>query len=222
MTAPRAFVPRASVFTKGEVAQIISECSERVGGILDMDSLANYEAKYEMPIKTSFLGHEVHGQRTWTQGAVLMQSLNILENFDLRSMGHNSTAYIHTVSQALNLAFADRQTYYGDPDFVDVPIEGLLSKEYARERAKLIDPDHAFPPKLPSPGDPWRYSKVSPASVGDVPRTKEVAASNGASSDEVGTTHISVIDGEGNMVAATPSGGSFLEIRLLPRTRICA
>ena len=202
-------------FYEGEVAQIIAECSERVGGILDMDSLADYEAKYETPIKTSFLGHEIHGQRTWTQGAVLMQSLNMLENIDLRSMGHNSTAYIHTVSQALNLAFADRQTYYGDPDFADVPIEGLLSKDYARERVKLIDPGRAFP-ETPDPGDPWRYSKVSPASMGDVPRTKEPAASSAASSDEVGTTHISVIDGEGNMVAATPSGGSFSKSVFFP------
>ena len=106
-------------FYTGEVAEIIAECSESVGGILDMDSLADFEAKYESPIKISFLGHEIHGQRTWTQGAVLMQALNILENFDLRAMGHNSTAYIHTVSQALNLAFADRQAYYGDPDFAD-------------------------------------------------------------------------------------------------------
>ena len=158
-------------FYEGEVARTIAECSKRVGGILDMDTLADYEAQYETPIKTSFLGHEVHGQRTWTQGAVLMQSLNILENVDLRSMGHNSTAYIHTVSQALNLAFADRQTYYGDPDFADVPIEGLLSKDYARERVKLIDPGRAFP-ETPDPGDPWRYYKVSPVSVRRCPKDK--------------------------------------------------
>ena len=112
-------------FYTGEVAQIIAECSERVGGVLDMPSLAAYEAKYETPVKTGYMGYEVHGQQTWTQGAVLMQALNILENFDLRAMGHNSTAYIHTVSQAVNLAFADREAYYGDPDFVTVPIDGL-------------------------------------------------------------------------------------------------
>ncbi len=202
-------------FYEGEVARTIAECSERVGGILDMDSLADYEAKYETPIKTSFLGHEVHGQRTWTQGAVLMQSLNILENFDLRAMGHNSTAYIHTVSQAINLAFADRQTYYGDPDFADIPIDGLLSKDYARERAKLINPARAFP-ETPEPGDPWKYSSTPRPfrNEGDAKGAKRHSQgmstpSNGASSDEVGTTHISVIDGEGNMVAATPSGGSF-------------
>ena len=208
-------------FYEGEVARTIAECSERVGGILDMDSLADYEAKYETPIKTSFLGHEVHGQRTWTQGAVLMQSLKILENVDLRSMGHNSTAYIHTVSQALNLAFADRQTYYGDPDFADVPIEGLLSKEYARERAKLIDPDRAFP-ETPQPGDPWKYSseprpfREAKGALDGARNAVERGMSTQTSSDEVGTTHISVIDGEGNMVAATPSGGSFSKSVFFP------
>ena len=194
-------------FYEGEVARNIAYCSQSVGGILDMDSLAGFEAKYETPIKTSFLGHEIHGQRTWTQSAVLMQAVNILEQFDLRAMGHNSTAYIHTVSQALNLAFADRQAYYGDPDFSDIPIDGLLSKEYARERAALIDATSAFA-ETPEPGDPWRYSSVSGADArSDV--SVEASGRDGASSDEVGTTHISVIDREGNMVAATPSGGSF-------------
>ena len=149
-------------FYTGEVAQIIHDCAHSVGGILGLKSLAPYEAKYETPLKTSYMGHEIHGQRTWTQGAVLMQALNILENFDLREMGHNSTAYIHTVSQALNLAFADREAYYGDPDFAVVPVDGLLSKEYARERAAMIDPSRAFP-KLPPHGDPWRYSSTSGA-----------------------------------------------------------
>ena len=194
-------------FYEGEVARNIAYCSQSVGGILDMESLAGYEAKYETPIKTSFLGHEIHGQRTWTQSAVLMQAINILENFDLRAMGHNSTDYIHTISQALNLAFADRQVYYGDPDFSDIPIDGLLSKKYARERAMLIDANRAFA-ETPEPGDPWRYSSVS----GDAVRADMAVEASGrdeASSDEVGTTHISVIDREGNMVAATPSGGSF-------------
>ena len=219
-------------FYTGEVAEIIAECSESVGGILDMDSLADFEAKYESPIKISFLGHEIHGQRTWTQGAVLMQALNILENFDLRAMGHNSTAYIHTVSQALNLAFADRQAYYGDPDFAAVPIDGLLSKDYARERAAVIDPNKAFA-ETPAPGDPWKHCPLrddggtqaipSPLQGGDSegvsrgmhgkspkPRGDE------ESSDQSGTTHISVIDHEGNMVAATPSGGSFSKSAFFP------
>ena len=202
-------------FYSGEVARNIAYCSQSVGGILDLDSLAGYEAKYETPIKTSFLGHEIHGQRTWTQSAVLMQAINILENFDLRSMGHNSTAYVHTVSQALNLAFADRQTYYGDPDFSDIPIDGLLSKDYARERAALVDANTAFA-ETPERGDPWKYSTITgfPRSRGKCPKDK--GGANRASSDEVGTTHISVIDREGNMVAATPSGGSFSKSVFFP------
>ncbi len=201
-------------FYMGDVAQIIAGCSEGVGGVLDIDSLAGYEAKFETPIKTSFLGHVVHGQRTWTQGAVLMQTLNILENFDLRSMGHNSTAYIHTVSQAVNLAFADREAYYGDPDFAEVPIDGLLSKDYARERSALIDPASAFV-ELPAPGDPWKYSSGSgaPAPARELIATPGGDAGGGSDS---GTTHISAIDRDGNMVAATPSGGSFAKSAFFP------
>ena len=209
-------------FYSGEVARNIVYCSHSVGGILDMDSLAGYEAKYETPIKTSFLGHEIHGQRTWTQSAVLMQAINILENFDLRAMGHNSTAYIHTVSQALNLAFADRQAYYGDPDFAEVPIDGLLSKEYARERAAIVDANTAFA-ETPEPGDPCRYSSTTRPfrNEGDANGAQRNSQgmptpNNAASSDEVGTTHISVIDREGNMVAATPSGGSFSKSVFFP------
>ena len=197
-------------FYTGEVGRIIAECSQRVGGILDIDSLADYEAKYETPTKTSFLGHEVHGQRTWTQGAVLMQALNILENFDLRAMGHNSTTYIHTVSQALNLAFADRQAYYGDPDFSDIPIDGLLSKDYAHARASMIDPARAFA-ETPTPGNPWEYSSASGS-----PRLQDKEGQSEQNSDQSGTTHISVIDREGNMVAATPSGGSFSKSVFFP------
>ena len=193
-------------FYTGEVAQIIHDCAHSVGGILGLKSLASYEAKYETPLKTSFLGHEIHGQRTWTQGAVLMQALNILENFDIRAMGHNSTAYIHTVSQAINLAFADREAYYGDPDFATVPVDGLLSKQYARERAAMVDPSRAFS-ELPPPGDPWRYSSKSGAPA---PAREPVPAASGVDSGpESGTTHISTIDRDGNMVCATPSGGGF-------------
>ena len=200
-------------FYTGEIAEIIAECSERVGGVLDMQSLAAYEAKYETPVKTGYMGYEVHGQSTWTQGAVLMQALNILENFDLRAMGHNSTAYIHTVSQAVNLAFADREAYYGDPDFATVPIDGLLSKEYARERAALIDSTKAMP-ELPAPGDPWKHSTLSGAP--STAREPVAAAGDGDGGADSGTTHISSIDRDGNLVCATPSGGSFAKSVFFP------
>ena len=193
-------------FYTGELAQVIHDCAHSVGGILGLKSLASYEAKYETPLSTTYMGHEVHGQRTWTQGAVLMQALNILENFDLRGMGHNSTAYIHTVSQAVNLAFADREAYYGDPDFAQVPVDGLLSKEYAKERAAMIDPNRAMP-ELPPPGDPWKYSAMS-GNAAESRNPVATAAADGGGADS-GTTHISAIDRDGNMVCATPSGGSF-------------
>ena len=193
-------------FYTGELAQVIHDCAHSVGGILGLKSLASYEAKYETPLSTTYMGHEVHGQRTWTQGAVLMQSLNILENFDLRGMGHNSTAYIHTVSQAVNLAFADREAYYGDPDFAQVPVDGLLSKEYAKERAAMIDPNRAMP-ELPPPGDPWKHSSMS-GKAAEQRNPVASAAADGGGADS-GTTHISAIDRDGNMVCATPSGGSF-------------
>ena len=194
-------------FYTGEVAKTIVQCSQRVGGILELADLASYESSFETPVKTSFAGYEVHGQSTWSQAPVLLQTLNILENFDLKGMGHNSPAYVHTVVEATKLALADRQAYYGDPEYVTVPIDGLLSREYAAQRARLIDPGKAHP-EQPPPGDPWRYSRMK-----GMPRpvlAAEVASSDGdGSGDQAGTTHISVIDRDGNMVCATPSGAAF-------------
>jgi len=193
-------------FYTGEVAQMISDASQSVGGIMDMEDLANYHVEYETPAKTSFMGHEIHTQSFWTQAPVLLQALNILENFDLKGMGHNSTDYIHTITEALKLALADRQAYYGDPNFATIPMDGLLSKEYGKERASLIDSGKASP-GLPSAGNPWRYSTLS--GVPQAAHTAEAAGSDGGGGDDGGTTHVSVIDRDGNMVCATPSGGSF-------------
>jgi gamma-glutamyltranspeptidase/glutathione hydrolase len=192
-------------FYRGEIAQMMIEGVQRVGGILSLDDLANYEAQYETPVKISYLGYEIHGHATWTQGMVLMQALNMLEHFDLRSMGHNSPTYIHTVLEAIKLALADREAYYGDPDFVTVPIDGLLAKAYAAERAKLIDLNKAYP-ELPPVGDPYPYASCS----GRAPAAPVVAVSGGGDdSHSSGTTHVSAIDRDGNLVCATPSGGAF-------------
>ena len=141
---------------------------------------------------------------------MLLQALNMLEHFDLRGMGHNSPQYIHTVAEAIKLAFADRERYYGDPDFASVPIDGLVSKEYATSRARLIENDRACP-ELPEFGDPWRYSVKEPGSpvasgtgVGTTPDPE-----SGGRRAEGGTTHFAIIDREGSMVCATPSGGAF-------------
>ena len=131
-----------------------------MGGILSMEDLSGYHAQFCEPVTTTFQGCEVWGQDSWTQGPMLMQALNILENFDLKAMGHNSPAYIHTVAEALKLCFGDREAFYGDPDFATVPMDGLLSKEYAAIRAGEIDPEGAYPEQRPA-GDPWRFSTKS-------------------------------------------------------------
>ena len=196
------------VFYEGDIARTIVECSDRVGGLLSMEDLAGYRAKFDEPIRTTFMGHEVCAQSTWTQGAVMLQALNMLEHFDLRAMVHNSSQYIHTVAEALKLAFADRESYYGDPDFVRVPVDGLLSKEYAATRAGLIRGDAACP-ELPEPGDPWRHDGgAPPISRGEVIAGTPSSGDGGAPTRD-GTTHFAIIDHEGNMVCATPSGGRF-------------
>ncbi len=203
-------------FYRGPVAQQIADSVASVGGIMSMEDLAAYKSQYETPVKTTFHGYEIHGQDSWTQGPVLMQTLNMLERFDLRAMGHNSPAYIHTVAEAIKLGFGDREAHYGDPDFSTIPIDGLLSKEYAAERARLIDLETAYPAQ-PEGGDPWRYSKKSrgPNVHGNggahgsngLPAPSDPATADASAKE--GTTHVSAMDRQGNMVCGTISGGAF-------------
>ena len=192
-------------FYRGGVAGLIVKSSTSVGGVLGYDDLAGYESQFEEPLGTTFAGYEICGQRTWSQAAVLLQTLNMLEHFDLKAMGHNTPAYIHTVTEALKLSMADRQTFYGDPDYADVPVEGLLSKDYGATRSAVIDANRAAP-EMPSPGDPWAYSSRPGKPVAAV---VPAGRSNGEPGGEVGTTHVAAIDREGNLACATPSGGSF-------------
>ena len=192
-------------FYTGEVAETIVECSQRVGGIISREDLASYSSKFDEPVKTTFMGREIYGQPTWTQAPVLLQTLNVLEHFDLKSMGHNTPGYVHTVIEALKLAMADRQAHYGDPEFSTIPIDGLMSKEYAAERARLIDTGKAHP-ELPPAGDPWRFSRMTGAPAA---QPAAVPTAGDGAGDDSGTTHIAVLDRVGNMVCATPSGGSF-------------
>ena len=206
------------VFYKGAIAKTIVDSSARVGGILSMDDLANYKSQFSEPVSSTFAGHEILGHDSWSQGPMVQQTLNILENFNLEAMGHNSPEYIHTVAEALKLAFGDREAFYADPNFAEVPIDGLLSKEYAAKRAQLLDPEGAYPEQRP-PGDPWKYSKGN----GAVPAAASIAplgaaSGNGAgdSSSHEGTTHVSVLDAQGNMVCGTISGGSFSKSVFFP------
>jgi len=202
------------VFYKGPVAKLIVDCAEQVGGILSMGDLASYKSQFGAIVSSTFAGHEISGHDTWTQGPMLQQALNMLEQFDLRAMGHNSAAYIHTVTEALKLVFGDREAYYGDPEFAAVPIDGLMSKAYAAERAALIDPERALPEQA-APGDPWKYSKAD----GPVAVARQTAPSGpGAcdSSSVEGTTHVSVLDAKGNLACATISGGAFAKSVFFP------
>ncbi len=200
-------------FYRGDIAQAIAHFSQKVGGILSLEDLAAYRARFEEPLRTTFAEKEICAQSTWTQGAVLLQALNILEQFDLKQLGHNTPQYIHLVTEAIKLAFADRERYYGDPSFARVPLQGLLSKEYAAKRAALIRMDKAYP-ELPPAGDPWSYDHGEPALANFTPPqpTKEKVSSH----SHEGTTHIAVIDRDGNMICMTPSGGAFRKSAFLP------
>jgi gamma-glutamyltranspeptidase/glutathione hydrolase len=186
-------------FYTGDIARTIVDFSEQVGGLLTLDDFAGYHSTLETPLQTTYRGIDVYGHQTWSQSAVLLQALNILEGFDLKSLGHNSAAYIHVVTEAIKLAMADRERFYGDPDFVEVPIEALLSKAYAAERRKLIDLDKAAP-EMPPYGDP-----TAGRAVGGTTEVNGFRGPVGSSTD--GTTHLSVVDAEGNIFTATPSGG---------------
>jgi len=143
-------------FYKGDIAkEFVRGCQEQ-GGLITMEDMAAWKPIEEEPLHTNYKGVEVYKLQQWTQGPSMLQALNILENFDLKGMGYNSSRYINTVYQAMSLAFADRDFYYGDPYVQSgMPMKGLLSKEYAKARAKLIDPDHANAAIVP--GDPYPF-----------------------------------------------------------------
>ncbi|HMP94276.1 MAG TPA: gamma-glutamyltransferase, partial [Phnomibacter sp.] len=143
-------------FYKGDIArEFVRGCQEQ-GGLITLQDLANWKPQWEEPLMTTYKGIEVFKLQQWTQGPSMLQALNILENFDLKAMKYNSPAYIHTITQAMHLSFADRDFYYGDPRFnKNQPMQGLLSKAYAAERAKLIDTSKNL--TLALPGDPYPF-----------------------------------------------------------------
>jgi gamma-glutamyltranspeptidase/glutathione hydrolase len=149
-------------FYKGDIArEFVRGCQEQ-GGLISMEDLARWKTLEEEPLHINYKGIEVYKLQQWSQGPVLLQSLNILENIDLRAMGYNSTKYIHTIYQTMNLAFADRDFYYGDPYFQpQEPMNGLLNKEYAKQRASGIQYGHND--STCAPGDPYPFEgKVNP------------------------------------------------------------
>jgi Gamma-glutamyltransferase len=146
-------------FYRGDIAKEFVRGTQEEGGLITEQDLAKWQVHIEEPVTTNYKGVDVYKLTHWTQGPALLQTLNILENFDLKSMGYNSPRYINTIYQAMSLAFADRDFYYGDPySAPGTPINGLLSKAYAKERAKLILPDKNDPSI--KPGDPYPFQNV--------------------------------------------------------------
>ena len=188
------------VFYKGEIARAIARLHEEQGGLITYEDLAGYRGKWEEPLVATYRGYEVYTNSTWSQGPLLVQFLNILEGFDLKSMGHNSPEYVHVLSQAINLAMADREKYYGDPDVVKVPA-GLWSREYGRERATLIDMAKAFA-ELPPFGAPEQHGDA-----GGQQRPAPAADGRALRYPEGDTTYLCAVDGAGNVFSMTPSDG---------------
>lgn len=211
-------------FYKGDIAQeFVRGCQEQ-GGLIILQDLAKWKPIEEEPLKVNYKGIDVYKLQQWTQGPVLLQSLNILENFDLKSMGYNSTKYINTLYQSMSLAFADRDFYYGDPYFPPAePMKGLLSKEYAKQRAGLIQSNQNN--THIGPGDPYPFEgKTNPYRAllkkrgYDLDTTKRNFApthdtrnSLGAAEYQerlwMGTTSVEAADEAGWVVSITPSGG---------------
>jgi gamma-glutamyltranspeptidase/glutathione hydrolase len=205
-------------FYKGDIADELVRSVREQGGLFTKADLANWKVHIETPVSTNYRGVDVYKLREWTQGPALLQSLNTLENFDLEAMGYNSARYIHTIYQAMNLAFADRDFYYGDIYSPPVePIRGLLSKAYAKQRLKLFNPERNDPDI--GPGDPYPFQdERNPylALLKTWPNTRSNSHRRSAPPDKVamfeqtfrsGTTSVEAADAEGWVVSVTPSGG---------------
>lgn len=188
-------------FYKGDIARRISEFCAANGGLLRVVDFAAFHAKIEAPAHSSYRGYEVYKTGFFAQGPVMLEMLNVLEGYDLRAMKHNSADYIHVLTEAMKLGFADRDRYYGDPDFVRVPGSELLSKEYASMRRSLIDERHASLEQRP--GDPVNRKPL----INGAPNPALTGQSSVPEAERANdTTCVNVIDMDGNLFSATPSG----------------
>jgi gamma-glutamyltranspeptidase / glutathione hydrolase len=204
-------------FYKGDIAQELVRGVQEEGGLITLKDLAAWKVRIEEPLSTTYKGITVYKLPIWQQGPVMLQALNILENADLKAMGYNSPKYIHTLYQTMNLAYADRDFYYGDPYFPpEEPVKGLLSKEYAKARYAQIDwtrNDSAV-----KPGDPYPYqggtnpfasllARWTPGPAPDSMTKMGITDSAFRAQFHAGTTSIEAADEEGWVVSVTPSGG---------------
>ena len=209
-------------FYEGDIAEEIARSTQEQGGLITKEDLKNYKVYIEEPLKTTYKDIDVYKLTTWVQSPVLLQSLNMVENIDLKSMGFNSSNYIHNLYQVMNLSFADRDFYYGDPYFnPKEPIEGLLSKDYAKKRLKLISDKNN---KEIKPGNPYEFQKgnnpflnyiESWETDNNLDKIKSAFDLNHNMSNNndfeesfmAGTTTVQAADTSGWIVSITPSGG---------------
>jgi len=189
-------------FYRGEIAEQIVRFVKDKGGLLELSDFHRFAIPVENSVHVDFAGAEVHKCGPWNQGPALLQSLTILKQFDLRSLGHNTADYIHIVLEAIKLAFADREQYYGDPDQIAVPMEALLSDDYGAARAKLIENRSNAEIR---PGDPLRSAALLPA-----------GERLGGAAWGAGTVHVDAMDTEGFTAAFTPSGGWIRSSEVIP------
>ncbi len=185
-------------FYKGDIARTMAKFSEEQGGLFRYEDFASYTDKVETPVSIDYRGYRVYKNASANQGPTELFALNILEGYDLKKLGHNSPDYIHTSIEAVKLALGDREKYLGDMDFIQIPYEGLLSKEYARERRTLIDPMHASLELRP--GVPEKFTKTTQALNRPVHINLE-----GEADHEGDTSYLAVIDKDRNMVSFEPS-----------------
>lgn len=195
-------------FYRGDIAAELVRGTQEQGGLITLEDLARWRVQLEEPVMTLYRDIAVYKLTCWTQGPVMLQALNMLENLDLKAMGYNSAEYIHALYQVMNLVFADRDFYYGDPDFPPVePLRGLLSKDYAKERLKKInwsanDPDS-------QPGDPYPFEGGQNPYLNQLEHWPKTAVLCSEEEEDFasGTTSIQAADARGWVVSVTPSGG---------------
>jgi gamma-glutamyltranspeptidase/glutathione hydrolase len=199
-------------FYRGDLAATMVRYHRENGGWLSAEDLADYRSEIEPPLRLTFRGVDVLTCGPWCQGPVLLQMLSLLDGDDLRALGHNSAAYVHRVTEAMKLAFADRDRYYGDPRFTAVPMETLLSPGYAHVRRRLIRAGTAWP-EMPPAGDVPGFARAQ--SIHGSAAAVEAGA--GSSGD---TSYVCVIDRHGNAFSATPSDASW-ESPAIPGLGFC-
>jgi gamma-glutamyltranspeptidase/glutathione hydrolase len=193
-------VAARDLFYKGAISRRIGAYMQTHGGLLAAEDMARFHAPVGVPVVGSYRGYEIYKPGFWTQGPAFVETLNLLEGYDLKRMGHNSADYVHTVVEALKLAFADRDRYYGDPNFVSIPTHELLAKDYASMRRALIKEQRASATQ--QPGDPVHMKPLLAQTGLSTERASRVPENERAND----TTCVNVIDKDGNMFSATPSG----------------